>query len=439
MKGRLTMTSQNTAVKKPLHGIFCGAQPLSKKQNKILDIFFYTVLGGTLVAMLAIILYYVYAFAAKTYGSDAFDWLLGIFSDFVYIMDVSLGDSPYTVSDSSYPPLAIAVLYPFALICKGVFAQYDTQALTVDELTSRVILHSEFWVAMVLFFVLCSAAVWLLFVRVYKLQPLASVKLAVILLMCAPFVYAVMRGNTVYFAMIFLLIFLLLYDSESAALRELGYLSLVIAGLIKIYPLFFGVFLLAKKKFFASVRIAVYTAVLFLLSFFLFEGGTVHIRPFIANLGGFAGNEYRLLMGNNLSLSHLLYCVLYPFSVSDEVFGAINIIMLLLVFLFATVCAIVTRSTLARLIIAAAVVVLIPSVSYFYVLIFMTLPFMQFVREYDTLPCFKQRLYTLLFLVIFFTPLILPINFILQSLSVIIMLVTECTGALKSKICKKSD
>ncbi len=424
------MTLQDTAVKKPLRGIFCGAQPLSKKQNKLLDIFFYTVLSGTAVSMLAIILYYVYAFAAKTGGSDAFDWLLGIFSDFVYIMNVSLGENPYTLADSSYPPLAIAVLYPFALICRGVFAQYDTQVLTVDELTSRVILHAEFWVSMVLFFVVCSAAVWLLFVRVYKLEPLASVKLAVILLMCAPFVYAVMRGNTVYFALIFLLAFLLLYNSESAVLRELGYLSLVVAGLIKIYPLFFGVFLLAKKKFFASARIAVYTVALFFLSFFLFEGGTVHIEPFMENLGGFAGNEYRLLMGNNLSLSHLLYCALYPFSVSDSVFNIVNIVMLLLVFAFVTVCALRTRSTLSRLIIASATVVLLPSVSYFYVLIFMTIPFMQFVREYDTLPALKQRLYSVLFLVIFFTPLILSKNFILQSLAVIVMLALECRAAL---------
>ncbi len=424
------MTSQVNLITRR-RGLFADAQPLSQKQKKVLDIFFYTVLGGTFVAMLGIILYYVYAFAAKANGGDAFDWLLGIFSDFVYIMNVSLEESPYIVEDSSYPPLAIAVLYPFALICKGVFARYSAQELTVDELTSRVILHGEFWISMVLFFVLCSAAVILLLIKVYKLPPAASLKVGLIILTCSPFIYAVMRGNTIYFAMIFLLVFLLLYNNESAVLREVGYIALVLAGLIKIYPLFFGVFLLSKKKLFASFRIAVYTVALFFLSFFLFEGGMLHLEPFIENLGGFAGNEERLLMGNNLSLTHLLYCILYPFSLSDGVFDVINLCMLALIFLFTTVCAVYTRSELSRYVIAAAVVVLIPSVSYFYVLIFMTLPFMCFIREYDSLPVIKQRLYSALFLVMLFAPLLLPKNFLLQSLAVIAMLTSECVEVVR--------
>ena len=67
--------------------------------------------------------------------------------------------------------------------------------------------------------------------------------------------------------MIFLLLFLLLYKSDNAILRELGYISLVLAGLIKIYPLFFGVFLLKDKKIFASARVAVYFFSIFFLSF----------------------------------------------------------------------------------------------------------------------------------------------------------------------------
>ena len=240
--------SEKCASSKGRRGIFSRAVPLSPSQNKILNIFFYTVLAGTFVSMLGIILYYVYAYASLHSGSHSFDWLLGIFSDFVYIMNVSLEESPYILEDSSYPPLAIAVLYPFALICKGVFAKYANQVLTVDELTSRVVLHVEFWIAMVLFFVICSAVIILILIRKYRLLPIPSIKLGIVVLTSAPFIYAVMRGNTIYFALIFLLLFLLLYENDSPILREIGYLCLVVAGLIKIYPLFFGVFLLCKKK-----------------------------------------------------------------------------------------------------------------------------------------------------------------------------------------------
>ncbi len=415
-------------------GLFSRAIPFSAKQDKVLNIFFYAIFGSAFVSMLGVILYYVYAFAAKTYGSADFDWLLGIFSDFVYIMNVSLEESPYLIEDSSYPPIAIAVLYPFALICRGVFAQYASEVLTVDQLTSKVVLHPEFWIAMWLFFILCSLVIILIVTVQYRLPPKQAIKIGIIILASAPFVYAVMRGNTIYFAMIFLLLFILLYKNENAVLRELGYVCLVLAGLIKIYPLFFGVFLLCKKKIWASIRVAVYYVALFFLSFLLLEGGMDHFLPFIENLGGFAGNELRLIEGNNLSITSILFRIFYPFSVPDAVFNAVNVAILVCVFAVATVTAICTRSDFSRFAIASAIVVLIPSVSYFYVLIFTLFPFMEFLRSYESLADSKKRLYTALFLVIFLTPLILTKYFILQSIAVIIMLATECYGVCKNEL-----
>lgn len=419
--------------------LFSKQEPLSPQQNRILNIFFYSVLAGTFAAMLGIILYYVYAYAALTSGNHAFDWLLGIFSDFVFIMNVSLEESPYLVEDSSYPPIAIAILYPFALICKGVFAKYSDMSLTVDELTSRVILHSEFWISLILFFAICSSLIIITVVGIYRLPQRAAIKTGIIIILSAPFVYTVMRGNTIYFAMIFLLLFFLLYRSENAFLRELGYLCLVIAGLIKIYPLFFGVFLLCKKKIWASLRIGIYTVTIFLLSFLLFRGMDDFL-PFFDNLGGFMSNNLRLIAGNNLSITSILYKIFYVFSpaaADSSAFGNINLCLLIIVFLVATVTAIYTRSELARCAIASSIVILIPSISYFYVLIFMLIPFMQFLRSYDHLPKFKQILYLVLFLFIFFTPFILPKNFIIHSLAVITIFVTECAGVIKNEMIAK--
>ncbi|MBQ9111982.1 MAG: DUF2029 domain-containing protein [Clostridia bacterium] len=408
--------------------LFRNSLPLSQKQNKILNIFFVSVLVGTFVSMIGIILYYVYAYAALTSGDHGFDWLLGIFSDFVFIMNVSLEESPYLVEDSSYPPVAIAILYPFALICKGVFAKYSNLALTVDELTSRVILHAEFWVAFLLFFAICSVVVILAVTAVYRLPPRAALKTAVIIILSAPFVYTVMRGNTIYFALIFLLLFLLLHKSEDPVLRELGLISLTVAGLIKIYPLFFGVFLLHKKKLWASVRVGIYTVIIFLASFLLFNGAD-DLIPFFNNLGGFMSNNVRLIAGTNLSVTSILYKLFYLFSpetANSAVFDRINLAVLVILFLTATVAAVYTRSDFRRCAIASSVIILIPSISYFYVLIFAFLPFMEFIRSYESLPEYKQRLYTVLFLVIFFTPFILPKYFLAQSFAIITLFVIEC-------------
>ena len=148
------MTSDRFHLNKNSANRHCEHTVLSPSQKRILNIFFATTVIGTFLALLGITLYYIYAFAAQANGSHAFDWLLGIFSDFVAIMDISLSDSPYTVGGASYPPMAIALLYPFALMCKSVLLQYNSQVLHIDVLTSKVVTHPQFWIAFVLFFLL---------------------------------------------------------------------------------------------------------------------------------------------------------------------------------------------------------------------------------------------------------------------------------------------
>jgi len=161
--------------------------------RRIFNSFFTVITVSTFVAMLAIILFYVFAFAASYNGSSKFDWLLGIFSDFTVIMNFSLEESPYVVGDSSYPPIAIAILYPFALICKDVFSKFEFSELTADELTAEVIVYPEFWIAILLFFFICSALIVLLTSRLFGFQGRDVLKIAVIIMLSAPFIYTVMR------------------------------------------------------------------------------------------------------------------------------------------------------------------------------------------------------------------------------------------------------
>ena len=418
------------------------AVPFSSQQNRILNIFFFGILGATFISMLAALLYYVYSYALLSAGIHDSDWLLGIFSDFVYIMNVSLEDSPYLVEDSSYPPVAIAVLYPFALICKGAFAQYSKSILTVDELTSAIVLHPEFWVAIILFFLVCSAAVIFALIYKFKLDLLQGIKLSVIVLCSAPFVYAVMRGNTIYFALIFLLLFLILYKSENPVLCEISYICLAISGLIKIYPLFFGVFLLHEKKIWASARVGIYTVCGFFSSFLLFKRGLGDVEHFIDNLSGFSGNQVRLDAGNNMSLTAMIYKIFGIFNEEPNLLRAYeitNLVCLILLFTVATFMAISAGSDLSRYILATVTVILIPSISYFYVLVFAIIPFMEFIRHYDELPRFKQRLYLWFFLFLLFTPLIITQFFLPHTIVLLTMFSIECVSVVKYDLLKKGD
>ena len=403
--------------------------------RRVFNRFFAVLTVGTFVAMLGIILYYVLAFASLYNGSNKFDWLLGIFSDFVVIMNFSLEESPYVVGDSSYPPIAIAILYPFALICKNAFSKYSFTELTADELTAKVAMHPQFWVAIILFFLICSALTVLLVARLFGIKGRDKLTLGVIILLSAPFVFAVMRGNTIYFALIFLLAFLILKDQKNPVAREFGYFFLALAGAIKIYPLFFGVFLLKDKKIFASFRVAVYFGLISGFSFLMMKNSFDNVSPFLNHLGGFMSNELRLLGTNNLSMTAHLYRFLNLFirklDAESVLFSVINLSVLILMFLISTFAAVATKSNFSRYVICFAIVLLIPSISYFYVLIFAILPFMEYLRTYSQMSLERRVFYFFAFMVLFLTPLIVAQNFTPHSIVVIAMLVVELVSVFK--------
>ena len=403
-------------------------------QQKLINIFFNTILAGTILSLIAALLYYVYAFAALSVGDRSFDWLLGAFSDFVYIMNVSLEKSPYVIADSSYPPFAIIILYPFAMICKEVFAQYAGLDLNVDELTSRLTLHGEFWVAIALFTLICSAAVIYALTKLWNIAHKDMLKLAFITLFAAPFVFTIMRGNTVYFALILTILFLAFERSDSALVREIGYLCLVLAGLIKIYPLFFGVFLLCKRKIWASVRIAAYSLISFFMSFWLFRGNE-DLLPFLKNLVGFASNNTRLGAPNNLSLPSLLNKFFSLFKIdTDSVPIRIAVIAILFIlFITSAIAAIISKNDFSRYVIASSAVILIPPISYFYVLIFAILPFFEFLREHENMKIAKRIFYTAAFLFLFLIPTMAAQNYIIHSILILTMLLTELISIFKGR------
>ena len=410
----------------------------TESNRKVFNFFHKMISRGTFLAMVAIILYYIYAFASLYNGSTKFDWLLGIFSDFVEIMNFSLEENPYIVGGSSYPPVAIAILYPFALICKDVFARFAYTKLTVDELTSEVMLYPEFWVAILLFFFICSVLIILLTAKLFGIRGKENLlRLSGIIMLSAPFIYAVMRGNTIYFALIFLVAFLVCKDSENVFVRELSYVFLAIAGAIKLYPLFFGVFLLKKKKIFESFRVAVYFALIFGLSFYLFQGGLDHADNFVDHLGGFMSNELRLLGTNNISISAQLYKLVHVFvpqlTAESDIYSITNIIVIAFVFLIGTYSAITAKTDLSRYSICFAIVTLVPSISYFYTIIFAILPFLEYIKVFDTLSKAKKIFYFASFTFLFTTIFVFGKFFVIHSLVIMTIFAVEAVTVIREQ------
>ena len=433
---------QMTSTKKRnrlVSSFFRDTSELSDTQNRVLNRYTYTIVSTTMVCMLGIMLFYVFALASMYHNQQSGPalWLLSIFSDFVEIMNFSLEETPHISAGSSYPPIAIIILYPFAYICKDVFAQYAHEAMDIDTLTSLVVRHVEFWIAIVLFFVVCISAIVILASKIGKFKPIPSLKLSLIICCSSPFVYAIMRGNTIYFALIFVLLFLLFYNSDKPWLREIAYISLAIAGAIKIYPLFFGVFLLRNKKFFPVVRVAVYFLLLFFISFKFFPEQQGAMGSFSENLQGFMFDPERLSCFRNLSITAMLYklvALFSPVATESLAFAIVNIVILATTFALSVITALYTRSNFSRLVICFTIIILIPSVTYFYVLVFAIIPFIEYLRSYDSLDRTTQRLYGFMFMFLLLTPVLLPLIYLPHALIVLFMAVLEILRVFKQEI-----
>lgn len=125
----------------------------------------------------------------------------------------------------------------------------------------------------------------------------------------APVVFLWSRMNFLILALAFLLMFIIGKDSKNKVIRELSYVCLAISAAIKIYPAVFGVLLVLEKRWFDTIRCAIYGLIVFFVPFWYFDGIT-SIKNFLHNLIygiGFTDYEwtgvaYRIDFKNNLAI-----------------------------------------------------------------------------------------------------------------------------------------
>lgn len=113
----------------------------------------------------------------------------------------------------------------------------------------------------------------------------------VLLLLSAPMLYAIERGNNIIIPLIFSLIFINYYDSKNKVIKEIALISLAIAVAFKLYPIAFGVLLFRNKQFKELVRTGIYCVILVILPFFLFYNGMESLNHFLDSISRFDGKR----------------------------------------------------------------------------------------------------------------------------------------------------
>jgi len=402
----------------------CEAEKSFAKLNFICALILYT-------GSLAVVLFF--KFTVKDLSLIRFKT---IFEDFARTLSFALSKDPFVPTadfSTSYMPFAILLIKPFALICSK-FAGQNYAAINYTW---------QFYISYSLFLAVCTASIYFLFKKITGVTRRSSLINFASFFFSGLFIFTFIRGNIIFLSLIFTLLFLAFKDSKNKLIREISLMSLAAAGVIKIYPLFFGVLLLKEKKFFQSFRVAVYFILLFFLPFLCFEktpfnpSSWLVFKEYLSNVYLFGYLENRALSVVNLSSSALITKLFY---MTDFIFKTDTVkiasllekIFALIIIMAGTFATVKEKDKLKTYALIVTVMIAVPSVSYFYCLIFLLVPFIEFIREYDNIEEKSRRIYAITAVISFNAFLVITIIYFVYGIFFLAFIGYETVKAVKS-------
>lgn len=128
--------------------------------------------------------------------------------------------------------------------------------------------------------------------------------LIIMLMLSAPMLYTVQRGNFIMLTVACLTAFLCYKDDESCLKRQFGFLMLAVAANIKMYPAVFGLLLVSEKRWRDCFFCLVYGVALFVLPMLCY-GGLSNIPVLFGNIMRTTGN-FSIRLGTRVDLGCLM-------------------------------------------------------------------------------------------------------------------------------------
>ena len=252
-------------------------------------------------------------------------------------------------------------------------------------------------------------------------------------------IWVLERGNSVCYTFLFLLLFVIIYDNaETKTSKLFSYLCLAISANLKIYPACFGILLLYKKDYRGVLYTSFITLSIYILFFFLcgyapseFGKNFINIfsvsdiyTSFLVNFNYSARNSLALfnyLIVKTTGMFHLIDLHNFIFTA----FTLFEFFVGIFIFCFSS-------SFWKKLMGPALLCIVIPIMSWQYTLIFLFIPLLYFINDYDDSKI--NKFYAALFAIII-SFLIIPIsaslkkqpltaNFVVQDFGVQLLMFT---------------
>jgi Glycosyltransferase family 87 len=311
-----------------------------------------------------------------------------------YFMDFynplsELLNGPYA-HGSIYPPLP-ALFYkymlrmvPFNVASHGAFAIRSSQA-------GEMVFFFYLLITILAFFILVM--------EMKKGSHLEKYLFSFIMLFSGPFLFQFERGNIIFVALLFLMLFIWLKDSNKTIVREIALLSLALAAAIKIYPILFIILLLKEKRFIETLRVVIYGAILFFFPFFAL-GGLTQLPVFLKNITTSSNDALVWGVGYSVNIQSAVRII----GATGGNFGSMPIfighIISYIVLVLGILAAFFIRSLWRTVALLTLLMILVPALSFEYSLIFMIIPLIMFL-DTDEKKLKMSRFYLFCFILLF--------------------------------------
>lgn len=298
---------------------------------------------------------------------------------------------PYVDMNSNYPALA-------CLIYKCLYTIIPTEMREGNGFALR-----NLQMAMIPFILYNAITVWFVSLVIRTKSTVSDMNkniLVLLLLINAPFVFTIERGNLILLSFALTLFFALFYDSDNKYIKELSFIALAIAAAIKIYPAIFGLLLVKRKKIKEALRLALYGIFAFVVPFFYYDG-IKSLQIMIGALGYTSNLADEIGYGINVSLFNICKTLgaIFNSNIAD---GAISVLYVLVIGIL-VISFFVLDSRWKENLCLVMLLVLLPKTNYYYVMIFLLIPFVEYLNDVNetsgTLDI-KKIIYGIIYLVI---------------------------------------
>lgn len=223
------------------------------------------------------------------------------------------------------------------------------------------------------------------------------------ILLSGPIVFMFERGNIISIAFLFLLLFMRFYDSDKKYLRILAYVSLALSASLKLYPAFFGILVLTKKRYKEAGILIVLGILFFILPFFAFDG-IQSLNDMLHGMFLATSDQLSLGLGTNYSFDNLVNIIGRICNIN---INNLSVLTTIFPIIFCILTYVLTSKQWQKIFILSLACVWIPKVSYQYLLILFIIPLLFYLKEEKNNDSYFNYFYGIL-LIIIMIPMALP-------------------------------